>query len=269
MDIYGILAHPVEHSQSPTIHNAGFQALGIDAEYVKFDIEEDGLMDFMQRVRNEKIKGMSVSMPHKINIIQYLDYVEPAAKAMEAVNCVYWKDEKLCGTNTDYYGAIRALEEATDLEGKKIVIFGAGGAAHAIAYGLKDKNVEMTILDRTMTKSKELASQYKTDCGIAEGHSVEKYDIIINTTPLGMYPDTETTILKAEDLAPHQIIYDIVYNPLNTKFIQEARKAGCKVITGERMFLYQGIKQIEIWTGEEAPLGEMEKALMEKLVSSR
>ncbi len=265
MQTYGILAHPVEHSQSPTIHNAGFQALGIDAEYVKFDIKANELKAFMRKIRDEKITGLSVSMPHKINIIQHLDKITPAAQEMQAVNCVYWENEKLCGTNTDYYGAIRALVEKTDLNNKKIVIFGAGGAAHAIAYGLKEKKVTMTILDRTMQKSQTLACQYKTEYGIASAHPVDKYDIIINTTPLGMYPDTDSTILKAKDLKPNQIVYDIVYNPLNTKLIQEARKAGCKVITGERMFLYQGVKQFEIWTDEIAPLEAMENALMQEL----
>ena len=266
MQTYGILAHPVEHSQSPTIHNAGFEKLGIDAEYVKFDIKKDELKDFMQRVRDEKIAGLSVSMPHKIEIMQYLDYIEPAAKNMEAVNCVYWKNDKLCGTNTDYYGSIRALEEKTDLKGKKIVIFGAGGASHAIAYGLKEKGGIFTILDKTLQKSQELACKFKSEYGMSSAHSITKYDIIINATPLGMYPNTDTSILEAKDLASHQIVYDIVYNPLNTKLIQEAQKVGCQVVTGEKMFLYQGVKQFEIWTGKEAPVEAMEKALMDKLV---
>ena len=266
MQTYGILAHPVEHSLSPTIHNAGFQALGINAEYVKFDVKQDGLKDFMQRVRDEKIAGLSISMPHKMEIMQYLDYINPAAESMKAVNCVYWEDGKLCGTNTDYYGAIRALVEKTDLKGKDIVIFGAGGAAHAIAYGLKEKKITMTILDRTMQKSQELACQYKTEYGLTSSHSISKYDIIINTTPLGMFPNTEGTILEAKDLSSNQLVYDIVYNPLNTKLIQEARKAGCRVITGERMFLYQAVKQFELWTDKEAPVEVMQKALMEKLV---
>lgn len=266
MQTYGILAHPVEHSLSPTIHNAGFQSLGIDSEYVKFDVKPEGLKDFMQRVRDEKIAGLSVSMPHKMEIMQYLDHIEPAAKDMEAVNGVFWKDGKLCGTNTDYYGAIRALKEAVDLDGKKIVIFGAGGAAHAVAYGLKDKNVKLTVLDQTMQQSQALACHYKAEYGISASHSVEKYDIIINTTPLGMYPNVDTSILEAKDLSPNQVIYDIVYNPLNTKLIQEAKKAGCKTVTGEKMFLYQGIKQFEIWTEEKAPIEIMHKALMDKLV---
>lgn len=265
MKTYGILAHPVEHSQSPTIHNAGFQTLEIDSEYVKFDIHANELKTFMQRVRDQKIAGLSVSMPHKIEIMQYLDYIEPVAKTMQAVNCVYWKKDKLCGTNTDYYGAIRALEEKVDLDKKKIVIFGAGGASHAIVYGLKNKNVTLTILDRTIEKAQSLACQYKTEYAIASTHSITKYDIIINTTPLGMYPDTDSSVLEAKDLAPTQIVYDIVYNPLNTKLIQEARKAGCQTITGEKMFLYQGIKQFEIWTNQKAPIEAMHKALMQKL----
>jgi len=265
MRTYGILAHPVEHSLSPTIHNAGFEKLGIDANYVKFDIKPKELKNFIQKVRDEKIKGISVSMPYKMAVIPYLDKVDSVAKTMQAVNCIYWKNKKLYGTNTDCYGAIHALEEVINLNEKKIAIFGAGGATHAIMYGLKDKNTKITILNRNLQKAQKLANQYQTQYGTISDYSKEKHDIVINTTPLGMFPKTDSSILKAKDFNQNQIVYDIVYNPLKTKLIQEAQKANCQVITGEKMFLYQGIKQFEIWTGEKAPIEFMQKALMKKL----
>lgn len=265
MQTYGILAHPTEHSLSPLIHNTAFKALEIEAEYLTFDILPENLESFMQRVREEKIAGLSVSIPHKISVMKYLDEVEEKAQKVGAVNTVFWKGNRLCGTNTDVDGAIQALEEKTTLENKKVAIFGAGGAARAIAFGLKAKNAQLTILNRNLDQSQKLACPLKAVYGMPVSYKRNYYDIVINTTPLGMTPNVNESILKAEDLHTGQIIFDIVYNPLNTKLIQEARKSGCITITGERMFLLQAVKQFEIWTREKAPLNIMKKALLEKL----
>lgn len=265
MQTYGILAHPTGHSLSPLIHNAAFEELKIDAQYVTFDILPENLEEFIKKVRTEKIAGLSVSIPHKVEIIKHLDGLEEEAKAIGAVNTVFWKGTQLWGTNTDAYGAITALEEQTQLKDKEVVIFGAGGAARAIAHGLKQKGARLTIYSRKLQEAQKLACPYQATYGMPISYQKNRFDIVINTTPLGMSPNTNETILTANDLSIHQVIFDIVYNPLNTKFIQEAQRAGCKTITGDRMFLLQAIKQFEIWTGEKAPKIYMEKVLVQKL----
>lgn len=265
MQIYGILAHPTAHSLSPLIHNVAFQELGVDAQYTTFDIKPENLEEFLQRVRTEKIAGLSVSIPHKVEIIKYLDGIEEEAKAIGAVNTVFWKGNQLWGANTDVTGAIEALEEKTELKGKRVVIFGSGGAARAITYGLKQKKAHLTIYARKLKDAQKLACPYQATYGIPLSYQKTNFDIVINTTPIGMYPHINESILEAKDFNPQQIVFDIVYNPLNTKFIQEARKRGCQTITGDRMFLLQAMKQFEIWIGQKAPQANMRKTLLEKL----
>ena len=268
MQTYGILAHPVGHSLSPLIHNAGFESLKIDAQYTSFDIEPSNLEQFMDKVRQEKIAGLSVSIPHKISIIPYLDEISPETRNIGAVNTVYWKNEKLCGTNTDVFGAIAALEEKINLEEKRVALFGAGGAAHAIAYGLVQKKAKTTILALTFEESKNLGEKFNIDYDISTNYQKENFDIIINATPIGMSPKVENSILKPENLNPNQIVFDIVYNPLQTTLIQNAQKIGCKTITGNKMFLLQANKQFEIWTQQKAPTKIMEEVLLRKLESN-
>lgn len=265
MQTYGILAHPTGHSLSPLIHNAAFKELAIEAEYVVFDIKPEDLESFVQFVRDENIEGLSVSIPHKIEVMKYLDEVDEKAQKIGAVNTVFWKNDKLCGTNTDVDGAMMALEEKTDLKDKKVCLFGSGGAARAIAYGLKEKGAQITIIGTNLDKAKSLACPLHCIYGIKASYKVNTYDIVINATPVGMSPNIDKSILNAEDLHKGQVVFDIVYNPLNTKLIQEGQKAGCINIKGERMFLLQAVKQFEIWTEKEAPIRVMEEVLLEKL----
>ncbi len=270
--IYGIVAHPVAHSLSPIIHNAAFEALNIDAKYEKFDFESEDLFEFLKKVKKENILGLSVSIPHKETIIQYLDEVSDTAKIIGAVNTVINRNGKLYGTNTDYIGVLHALCPNSALNSQlsvlksSVLILGAGGSARAIVYGLKLKGLKVFIANRTEEKAKDLAEEF--DVNFLCNADLDKLipDIIINTTSVGMFGvAVEKSPYPKELFKKHQIVMDIVYRPLMTKFLTDAKNAGCQIITGEKMLLYQAVEQFELWTNQKAPFEIMKKALIVNL----
>jgi shikimate dehydrogenase len=266
--IYGIVGHPVIHSLSPAMHNAAFKAEGIDTEYKLFDIDpedEDNLANFCYETDINNIAGFSVTMPYKQTIIQYMDNYDPLAKIVGSVNTVANEDSHLNGYNTDATGAIRALQEKTDIKGEKTLIMGAGGAARAIAYSLKEFGVDVYIFNRTKEKAKALADEF--DLEIIDFLKIPQanFDIIINATPIGMLPNTEESLLHADQISKSCLVMDIVTSPMETQLLKEAKKAGAETITGERMLLHQACGQFEIWFGKTAPIEVMEKALYKNL----
>lgn len=274
MQVYGILAYPAEHSLSPIIHAAAFEALKLEAEYQRFSVEPEELSDFMERVRTEEIAGFSVSMPHKEAVMKYLDEIDEAAEEIGAVNTAVNQEGRLKGYNFDGEGAVQALKERSDLSssdglrGKKVVVLGAGGAARAIVYALKQAGVDVTVLNRTREKAERLAADFEVTVGILADLADLEPDILVNATAVGMEPESEASLVPVdflERLGEKLIVFDIVYKPLRTLLIQEAKKSGCQIITGEKMLLYQGVKQFEIWTGKKAPLEIMQESLKEAL----
>lgn len=266
--IYGIVGHPVEHSLSPAMHNAAFKAEGIDAEYKIFDIDpsdEENLANFCYETDINNIAGFSVTMPYKLEIMKYMDEHDPIAKKVASINTVESVDSKLNGYNTDSIGAIQALQEKTDIKDNKILILGAGGAARAISYSLKEFGNEIYIFNRTKPKAQELAEEFDFETidftQIAEGN----FDIIINTTPVGMMPKANESLLHADQMKGVKVVMDIITNPLETQLLKEAKKAGAETITGARMLLHQACGQFEIWFGKSAPIEVMEKALYQAL----
>lgn len=268
VNLYGIIGYPVIYSLSPLMHNAAFKALKIDAQYKRFEVKPEELGHFMKHFRREPdMRGLSVTIPHKVAIRDFLDEIDQLAEEIGAVNTVFKKNAKIVGTNTDWYGAVEPLKKIATLKGKKIGLLGSGGAARAIAYGLKKEKASVTILSRDMAKAQEIAEKYGFSVDSLKNIEAYKPDIVINATSAGMQNSSgegenpaPKNFLKAE-----MIVYDSVYKPLITPLLAAASEVGCKIISGEKMLLFQGIKQFEIWTGKKAPTEIMRDALLKGL----
>ena len=272
-NIVGLIGHPVGHSFSPQMHNQAFKSLGMDYVYTAFDTETENLKSAITGAKSLNIKGLNVTIPHKINVIEYLDELDEIAKLIGAVNTIDLKTMK--GYNTDGIGAIRAIEEVTSIKNKNVVIAGAGGASRAISFYIaKYQAQSLTILNRNVEKAKSLAvdvgmSNLIDDVKSGDVRNIGEYlkdtDILINTTPLGMHPNVDETIASADDMHEDLVVFDAVYNPNETKLLKEAIKAGAKPVYGLKMLLYQGAESFKIWTNIDAPVDEMEKGLREAL----
>lgn len=266
MDIYGILAHPANHSLSPAMHNAGFQALGMNAEYEYFDVKPEDLANFIQKVRDEDIKGLSVSKPHKETIIELLDIVDAVAHTIGAVNTVINKDGELHGTNVDWIGVQEALLENTKIEGKNIVVLGAGGAARAAVFALKQNHAgKITVLNRTISHAEELAREFECEFGELTDFPTVHPNIVIQATSAGLNNKDGVEIIPKDELNSSMIIMEMIYTPLMTRILKDAKVQGAKIITGERMLLHQGYAAFEMWTGKEPPRETMEHTVWEHL----
>ncbi len=250
--IYGILGRPVAHSLSPAMHNAAFKELGINAVYVAFPVAD--LASAVAGLRGLMIRGASVTIPFKEDIIPLLDEIDPQAVKIGAVNTVVNRNGLLTGYNTDWLGALRALEEKTDIAGKRALILGAGGASRAIAFGILEKGGQAAVTDLEMDKALALARQLWVEV-IAPDH-LGQYpaDILINATPVGMEPQSGDIPIDPNHLPRFQVVMDIVYKPLKTRLLQEAEARGCQVIDGLRMLIHQATEQFTLWTGRPAPL---------------
>lgn len=262
-----IFGNPIGHSKSPLMHNALFEALGINAAYVPFSPDPDKLADAIKGFRAMKIRGANVTIPYKTSVMELVDELSDISKFTGSVNTLYWKDGiaggTLCGTTTDPYGCIRNLEEfGVNVSNKKVALLGNGGAAKAIAFTLVEKNCELTIVCRSREKGQALADNLnRTFGGMYPQVMMVTFDdfpavtdsisIIINATSVGMTPNIDETPLPAEALRPHQAVCDIVYTPLCTKLLQQASEVGCKVVTGEGMLVHQGIESFRKWFPEE------------------
>jgi len=313
---FAVIGYPVVHSLSPQIFEAAFKAAKIDARFLKFEVAPDRLENFLQQIRAgnlasgrrlHKFGGLAVTIPHKEKIMPLLDEVDDIACAIGAINTVANENGRLKGYNTDWQGALQALEETTEVAGKKIVILGAGGAAAAIAHacagtrafsrtdhGSNFSKTEIIILSRSREKAKTLAEKIKKiHCHSSPGSPLILFgslaeifsylaDIVINATPVGMasksqntatsaVTNTTTANATAESPIPkayfrkNMVVMDCVYTPQNTRFLQDAAQAGCKIIPGSKMFLYQAACQFEIWFNQKPDLSKMAKAVQETL----
>ncbi|MFC1810114.1 shikimate dehydrogenase [Patescibacteria group bacterium] len=264
MDIYGILAHPAHQSLSPAMHNAGFKALGIDAEFKVFDVPASELEKFMKLMREEKIKGLSVSKPHKEKVEYYLDEVDKYAQEIGAVNFIYERNNKYLGSNVDWIGIKEPIDSLGGFEGKNVVILGAGGAARAAVFTAKKSNAaSITILNRTLEHAKTLANEF--ECEFGKLVNFKGADIIIQATSAGLNDPEGVELIPKEKLNPSMLIFEMIYSPLETRLIRDAREVGAQTITGENMLLHQGYAAFEIWTAQKPPREIMEKAVIERL----
>ena len=265
--IVGLIGHPVEHTFSPQMHNSAFSKLKMNYIYAAFDVKPENLEKAIKNAEALDIKGFNVTIPHKVNVIQYLNDIDETAKQIGAVNTIDFKNLK--GYNTDGLGAVKAIEEITKVKNKNILIAGAGGASRAIAFYLKKNNVnEITILNRNIQKAQNLADELEasSDSISQINKYMENTDILINTTPIGMYPNiNDTPITNAENMHEEQVVFDAVYNPNKTQLLNEAIKAAAKPVYGIKMLLYQGAESFRIWTGKKPPIKTMEETLKKTL----
>ena len=273
-NIVGLIGHPVEHSFSPPMHNAAFDALGMDWAYVAFDVNPNDLSSAIEGAKSLNIEGFNVTIPHKIGVMQYLNELDEVASLIGAVNTIDLKNLK--GYNTDGIGAVRAIEEVSPIKDKNVIVAGAGGASRAISFYLAKFGADsITILNRNVNKAQNLAedvlksdliSDVKSDSISQINGYLGNADILVDTTPLGMDPHIDDEpIARADNMHEDLVVFDAVYNPNETVLIKEAIKAGAKPVYGIKMLLYQGAESFKIWTGQDAPVDVMEKALNEYL----
>jgi len=261
--IYGIVGYPLGHTFSPIMHNSAFAHLHLPAVYLTFETREvEGALIGMKALG---IKGMSVTIPHKSAVVPLLDKIDGLAETIGAVNTIVNHDGVLTGYNTDATGALRALEERIEIDGKTCVIIGAGGAARAIGFILKQHGMHVTITNRSVERGKELADSLKGAFVRLEEISKVDMDVLIQTTPVGMSPEVNDCVVHREAFKEGTVVMDVVYNPPETMFLRQAKRRGCKTIRGLRMFVYQGAEQLKLWTGLDAPLEVMEEALTRHL----
>jgi len=277
--IYGIVGHPVEHSLSPAMQNAAFDALGIDAEYLLYDIEPDHLGYFLKDLAHNKISGLNITIPHKIKAKDYIESagsLDQNAVRLGAVNTVKLsEDGKLCGFNTDGPGFYRSLVEDLKFEpeGKEIFVLGAGGAATAIIMYLGNGPKKISVSDVDNDKIKDLKNHYKKYYDEARLSIVDSgglktalstSSLLVNATPVGMKESDPSPIGK-DLLRSGLYVYDLVYNRPFTRLVKDASEIKCHAITGLGMLLYQGAIAFEIWTDKKAPVSVMKRALKEAI----
>ena len=274
--VCAVIGNPVEHSLSPALHNAAFAEKRLNMCYVAFHVED--LAAAMAGVKGLNLLGLSVTIPHKVAILDYLDEVEETAGRIGSVNTVLHKDGRLIGYNSDGMGAVRALREAdVPLTDRKVTILGTGGAARAIAFTLGKEVAlkEMALLGIEVEECKRLAEDLEEALPFPVtwepmsletlGRHVPDSAGVIHCTPVGMSPHAEQSVLDRQILRPGQFVFDIVYNPLKTRLLQEAESVGCRVVPGVEMFIHQAVFQFELWTGEPAPVDCMRRVVMEAL----
>ncbi len=261
--VFGVIGNPVGHSLSPLLHNTGFVAAKSDASYLPFLVEN--LREFVQAIPEFGLRGFSVTIPHKQTIMKYLAQCEPMAEKIGAVNTVVvGKDGKLRGSNTDYIGVLRALEDHLRLRDSRVLIFGAGGSARAAAFALANAGAEVLICARREAAARELARASGAQA-IARKHLASaRFEAIVNATPVGMYPHAGTSPLSPRELNC-KLVMDLIYRPLRTQLLKIAVAKGIRAISGVEMFLAQGFAQWELWMGKAAPEAAMRRAVMAKL----
>lgn len=268
--LYGVVGYPVKHSLSPAMFDAAFWEYNMDDQYELFEVAPDDLRSFLREVRDKPIAGLSVTIPHKETIMPMLDSIEAHAKTIGAVNTVVNKNGKLRGYNTDWVGAKRAIEEVTDIEGKDVLVLGAGGAAAAIVYACAQMGARVTILNRSIDRAEKLAERFGSDgaevrAGVLEDIMHHRTHLLVHTTSIGMGADANRSLVPVEYFKRGLFVLDIVYTPLENKLVREAQRAECRIIPGYKMLLYQGERQFELWFGKKPRTDKMEEALLKEL----
>jgi len=274
--VCAVIGDPIEHSLSPVIQNAAFNALNLDIIYTAFTVNASNVINALTGIRALNFLGLSVTMPHKEKVIPHIDWIDNTAKCLNTVNTIHCKENKLLGYSTDGIGALGALREnGANPHGKRVLILGAGGAARAIAYTLIEDADELVVLNRTVTKVEKLAETLKQKFGkkirvnslspsIIRKEVIDS-DILLDTTSVGMKPSMDQSLITSDYLRSDIVVMDIVYSPVETRLVREAKTAGAKVINGVEMLIYQGAAAFEIWTEHKPPVQVMRKAALEQI----
>jgi shikimate dehydrogenase len=261
-----VIGDPISHSLSPAMHNAAYAACSLPFVMGGAQVRADALANALTGVRALGIRGLAVTMPHKVSIMDLLDEIDPTAATIGAVNTVVNNNGKLIGFNTDWIGILRPLEKLTSLRDKKVALLGAGGAAQAALYACGSQGASVTIFNRSLEKAATLAERFNASVLPLERiEELSAFDIVINTTSVGMAPESDASPLPASALHREQIVFETIYAPVTTKLLQFGNRVGASTITGLDMFLEQGAAQFHLHTGVKAPRGEMEKILRRSL----
>jgi shikimate dehydrogenase len=269
-----IIGYPIEHSMSPVMHNAVIKELNLDYVYLGFSVFPNNLKSAVKALKTLNIKGINVTIPFKEKIIKYLDEIDPIGRKIGAVNTIKNEDGYLIGKNTDAEGSLKAiLNSGYDISGRNVLMLGAGGAARALCYGLANDVHKITIVNRTEKRAEKLARELNRNFGIAVEskkfsitilkEETKKTDFLINTTPIGMYPNADNTPISVEYLHEDLFVFDIIYNPLETKLLKSAYEHGCKILGGLDMLVYQGASAFEWWTNHKPNVRIMRSKIIE------
>jgi len=261
--VYGVIADPVRHSISPAIHNRAFQSRRIEAVYLPFLVSPPQLRDFFAFAEKMPIAGFSVTIPHKQKVIRYLDVVDPLARRTGAVNTVWRKAGKWRGANTDTAGVTVPLSRHLKVRNASVLIVGNGGAARGAAFALMEAGAKLSLVGRNPDRVRALAKLCGAEALAREQLTGRHFDALVHATPLGMFPRINDCFFNGS--IPAEVVFDMVYNPLETVLIRNAREQGKTVIPGLEMFIEQAVRQFEIWTGAAAPRALMEKTAIEAL----
>ncbi|WP_371802889.1 shikimate dehydrogenase [Candidatus Lokiarchaeum ossiferum] len=279
--VLGIFGDPVEHTLSPKMQNAIIQDLGLNYVYVPFQVTELNLEKATQAIRSLNIRGVNITIPHKVSIMQFLDDVDETALKIGSVNTIKNENNKLIGRNTDGEGCLQAIEDTgMNLNNKNAIILGAGGAAKAIAFYLAQKINKITIINRSPTKMQTLVNNLRNYYDIQINgilfdqknelkKALDEADLLINTTSVGMSPNIEKCPIEIEFLHPELFVNDIVYNPLHTQLLQNADQIGCKTLSGVEMLVNQGAIGFEWWTGKKPNKKLMKKIVLQHLLNHK
>jgi 3-dehydroquinate dehydratase / shikimate dehydrogenase len=264
--IYGVIADPVRHSISPAVHNRAFQAHRLDAVYLPFLVQPPQLKDFFVLADKLPVAGFSVTIPHKQKVMRYLDIIDPLARRIGAVNTVWKKAGKWRGANTDAEAVTIPLSKKLRLAKSTILLVGNGGAARSAAYALVESGAKVSIVGRNPDRVRSLAKACGAEALLRDQLNARKFDAVVHATPLGMYPHPDGCFFP--DAIPAELVFDMVYNPLETALTHRATEQGLTVIPGLQMFLEQAARQYETWTGASAPRSVMEKVAIEVLTAA-
>ena len=269
---FAVIGDPIDHSLSPTIHNAAYRELGLECTYIAYKIPKDQLDVEIDSLKKIKISGFNVTIPHKINMLEFLDEMDENCRIIGATNTVIKEDGYLKGYNTDMDGFLEPIKNRNiTIKDSNVLLLGSGGAARAIIAGMaKEKAKEVTIINRTKEHATEL-KEFSINIGLdAEVKSITEmndlhtgYNFIINSSSLGL--KNESNIVPSEIINEDTIVYDIVYKPVNTELIKESKKKNAQIIYGYEMLLGQAVKSFEIWTGKKAPVSVMNNAVRSQL----
>ncbi len=275
-EICGIIGDPIEHTMSPVMHNAAFKNKGVDYVYVPFRVKQEELGKAIEGMRALNIRGLSITIPHKIAVIQFLDELDTLADKIGAINTIVNSNGVLKGYNTDATGFLQALlERGIEPKEKRVVILGAGGASRAISFILAERGASLVILNRTWDKAKVCADRiseiFQSEATALKLNrenlktALSQADILVNTTSVGMNPNINETPVTSNLLKPGLIVFDIVYNPIKTRLQREAEVTGATVISGLDMLVWQGALAFEKWTGLKAPVELMREEVIKVL----
>lgn len=273
--VLGVFGHPIAHSLSPVMQNAAIRALDIDYTYVPFHVLPDDLEEAVAGIRSLGLAGVNVTIPHKERVIRHLDEVSEDGRRIGSVNTVISEGGRLRGETTDGPGFLKSVEAGWGrVDGCRTLILGAGGSAKAAAFALAGVGCRIVIANRTLERAEELAGVLNAAFGgnvsravglrrEALAEEVSGADLLVNTTSVGMHPDIDGIPMPPDLLHSRLLVYDLIYNPLKTKLVEEAESRGAAAMTGLKMLVYQGALSLEMWTGREAPVAAMEEAVME------